>query len=246
MSEQPGRTTDEPVDPELVRLYREASRETPPALLDAPILAAARREAGAHPHAGGEGRSAAYSSGAKRRSWGVPLALAAVVVLTVSILTLSPEMRDVAPRERAVPEPEPQAEASPSRKSETTEHAVATPSPQVPEARKAPGAPPAVALKDEAAARETPQASAAAPKPEPAQSTEAAPPLESRRQAAPMRAEADAATMLARQYASEPPEKWGEKIMELRRAGRAEDAEALLAEFRRRFPDYPVPPQWIR
>jgi hypothetical protein len=52
--------------------------------------------------------------------------------------------------------------------------------------------------------------------------------------------------VLARQYAAEPPEKWGEKILELRREGRAAEADALLAEFRQRFPDHAVPPEWTR
>jgi hypothetical protein len=41
--------------------------------------------------------------------------------------------------------------------------------------------------------------------------------------------------------AEAPPEKWLEKIRELRRDGRDGDADAVLAEFRKRFPAYNVP-----
>ena len=39
-----------------------------------------------------------------------------------------------------------------------------------------------------------------------------------------------------------PPEKWLERIEELRRQGRLEEARAGLAEFRKRYPDYVLPP----
>jgi len=39
----------------------------------------------------------------------------------------------------------------------------------------------------------------------------------------------------------EPPEKWLQRIAELRRVGQTADADALLAEFRRRFPDARLP-----
>ena len=39
----------------------------------------------------------------------------------------------------------------------------------------------------------------------------------------------------------EPPEKWLARIRELRRAGTTADADALLGEFRRRFPGHPLP-----
>ncbi|MBI3045579.1 MAG: hypothetical protein HYY78_22460 [Betaproteobacteria bacterium] len=39
-----------------------------------------------------------------------------------------------------------------------------------------------------------------------------------------------------------PPQKWLDRIGELKRQGRPADADALLAEFKRRFPDHPLPP----
>jgi hypothetical protein len=68
-------------DPRLERLYREAARERPPAHLDAAILAAARREVGARPRA---------LSLALRR-WHVPVSIAAVVVVSVSLVILVKE-----------------------------------------------------------------------------------------------------------------------------------------------------------
>jgi hypothetical protein len=65
-------------DPRLDRLYREVPREEPPARLDAAILAAARREVGARPRA----------ASAQLRTWRVPISIAAMVVLSVSLVTL--------------------------------------------------------------------------------------------------------------------------------------------------------------
>lgn len=43
-------------------------------------------------------------------------------------------------------------------------------------------------------------------------------------------------------YENEPPQKWLDRIAELKRLGRQTDAEAMLTEFKRRFPAHPVPP----
>jgi hypothetical protein len=40
---------------------------------------------------------------------------------------------------------------------------------------------------------------------------------------------------------NEPAGKWVQRIVEWRRAGRTADADVLLAEFRRRFPEHPLP-----
>ena len=65
-------------DPRLDRAYRAGAREEPPAHLDAAILAAARREVGARPR----------PVSARLRAWRVPVSIAAVVVLSVSLVTL--------------------------------------------------------------------------------------------------------------------------------------------------------------
>lgn len=68
-------------DPRLERLYRVAASEAPPAHLDAAILAAARRDVGARPR----------SLSAVLRRWQVPVSIAAVVVVGVSLVTLMVE-----------------------------------------------------------------------------------------------------------------------------------------------------------
>jgi hypothetical protein len=45
---------------------------------------------------------------------------------------------------------------------------------------------------------------------------------------------------------SDAPDKWGERIMALRAEGKAMEADALLEQFRQRFPDYTVPEAWAR
>jgi hypothetical protein len=49
-------------------------------------------------------------------------------------------------------------------------------------------------------------------------------------------AEAKALARLA-----ETPEQWLERIAQLRKEGRSEEADRQLAEFRKRYPDYPIP-----
>ncbi len=71
-----GNPTD---DPGLARLYREAAREEPPVHLDAAILAAAHRGVGARPQLLGS---------AWLGSWRLPVSVAAVVALSVSLVTL--------------------------------------------------------------------------------------------------------------------------------------------------------------
>ncbi len=85
-------------DPRLDRAYRLAGLEEPPARLNAAILAAARREVGARPH----------SLSPELRRWRVPVSIAAVVVLSFSLVTLVKE-------EGGEPLLRPLPEAPPSR-----------------------------------------------------------------------------------------------------------------------------------
>jgi hypothetical protein len=84
MSETP-RREETARDSRLAALYRAAARDEPSPALDAAIRAAARREVGARPRPVGPFFS---------RSWRVPLSLAAVILLSVSLVTL---MREEAP-----------------------------------------------------------------------------------------------------------------------------------------------------
>ncbi len=87
---------DPPRDAALTAIYRAAPADVPPATLDAAILAAARREVRARP------REAGFSF----RSLRVPMSIAAVLALSVSLVTL---MREEAPE---LTEP-PRADSSP-------------------------------------------------------------------------------------------------------------------------------------
>ena len=72
---------DQPRDPVLDRAYAAGASQEPPAHLDAAILAAARREVGARPR----------RPGPLLRAWRTPVAIAAVLVLSVSVVLLMRE-----------------------------------------------------------------------------------------------------------------------------------------------------------
>jgi hypothetical protein len=133
-------------DPQLAALYRSGADAEPPAHLDDAIRAAARREVAAGPRRAGI------------RRWTVPVSLAAVLVLSVSVVTLMREqgmdrpesMLEPAPpamtAERGPPAPA-EPEALPKRR------AVAPPpvtAPDAPVVKPAPSAP----LSDRAAEAE--------------------------------------------------------------------------------------------
>ena len=227
-------------DPRLERLYREAAREGPPAQLDAAILAAARREVGARPRP---------LSSALRR-WHVPVSIAAVVVVTVSLVILVKEEGGerigearvppvaapadpsaVAPTQapRAAAAPEPAAEPLPKpflaeRPREAQERAAAPASPGTVTAGRPEGGPPAhMELRSAAPAADTPQA-------KPMARAIAAKPAASDRPPA------------WHGFEKEPPEKWLARIEELLRQGRTAEAEDMRSEFKRRFPDHPLTP----
>ncbi len=82
-------------DPRLARLYEAASGEEPPAALDAAILAAARREVSARPQVVGGGGQTSIPPVRAKRNWYVPVSIAAVMVLSVSlVMTLHQEKGD--------------------------------------------------------------------------------------------------------------------------------------------------------
>ena len=77
-------------DPHLARLYEVASGEEPTAALDAAILAAARREVSARPHMTGQAAAGDTAPPVLRvkRNWYVPVSIAAILVLSVSVVTM--------------------------------------------------------------------------------------------------------------------------------------------------------------
>jgi hypothetical protein len=50
-----------------------------------------------------------------------------------------------------------------------------------------------------------------------------------------------ASSRMAEAARPESPERWLERIVQLRKEGRHEEADKALAEFRRQYPDYKVP-----
>ena len=279
-------------DPRLDRLYGETAREAPPARLDQAILAAAHREVGSGPR----------SLSARVRRWRVPVSLAAVIVLSVSLVTLlreeggeplapQPPSRAPAPPAASAPA-EAEAGARPAQPPATAPAASmraapgddARSGPSAERARKADstrrdevtllaqGAQTAPAPETGAqavprpfqatpgAARETtaqPKAPAAAEERAGAPAVSvgrvappvaAAPTPDAARAKAPARSpQAAAAPALVRlppwhSLEKEPPGKWLERVAELRQLGRTAEADELLAEFKRRFPDHRVPP----
>ena len=271
-------------DPRLDLLYRDTPRETPPPHLDAAILAAARRGVGARPRAL-----------SVLRRWRVPVSIAAVVVLSMSLVTLVKEeegygsfLRDArspaqAPAARIAESPEQPAESAkalearkpaavsareelslrrdeaavkaeaelhrPAEQARSSGAPTAGPdtgaaspaavsgvlsyqlqdSPARVEADAAQRAAPSVGIRG-SAADTAPRAAAPQPKPL----------VDSRR----MQAEQTIAMKrppVWQGLEQEPPQKWLERLAELKRQGRTGEANELLAELKRRFPDHPLP-----
>lgn len=271
-------------DARLDALYRDAPRVTPPSHLDAAILAAARREVAARPR----------PLSAQLQRWRLPLSIAAVVVLSASLVTLVgeksqdpllSELRSAAGPSMTRTEEPPEQPADPAKAPEDRQRApTATPeafSLQRDEAaakapaesnavmereRARPGAGPAAEPDAGAAraagdvggmvssqARESPQRPRAdAPTPH-APSTgvrgpDTAPPVAAPqpKPLADRRMQAEQAPAMKRPpvwhgLEQEPPQKWLERLAELKRQGRPGEAQELLAELKRRFPDYPLP-----
>jgi hypothetical protein len=221
-------TDDEKVARHVSQKYGELGREEPPRALDDAILAAAR-----------------HSVRPWTQRWAVPLSIAAVLVLSVTVTLRiqqeqpgieSPvtqvkkqEMEQVKEKEPApaAPAAAPVAGAQPRAKAERQ---------QKPVVRKAPE-PFANAAQDKVAA-DKPAAAAAAPAPAPLEN------LASRRDAG-RGAESSAAGVMAQAPAAkasiaDTPERELERIAELRLRGMHDEADKALAEFRKRYPDYVI------
>ncbi len=256
--------TDMERDPQLTAGYRAGAREEPPAHLDAALRAAARREVGAGPGSAGAARF---------RNWGVPVSLAAVVVLSATVVMMmreegadrfepgvSPvpvemapqvkpdlaERRDARPPVAAAKAPSFPSASMPSEATKTEVGKATEPAPQraaaAPRAKIAAGA--VASVEDDAAGRrERLESAPAAPRPMlrtvPSATGESA----AAQSAAPVAAMADALAKAAlwQDLIHEPPNLWVRRIAELRRTGKTADADALSAEFRRRFPAERLP-----
>jgi hypothetical protein len=210
---------DDELERRVAQRYGELRKEAPPPELDARILAAAR--------------------GATRRRprWSVPLAAAAVLVLAVAVTYQvqkeRPSEEFTVPASAPPAAPRPVApEAKPAVPSQERRERF-TPSPA--------SAPPAADMASEAAR---------APVPE----ERPAPPSAVREEArvGGAAAQAPSAAPLSRAARSpspeleQSPELWLERILELRRAGRHEQADEELAAFRKRYPERGIPPAALR
>lgn len=197
-------------DSELSRAYKEAAGEKPPAALDAAILEEARR---AVDHGGRVARSPFA------RTWLVPASLAAVLLLTVGLVTfVSRESGE------ALSPAAPLAEEPALMKQQ-----------KAPAEKKAAPAPPPAKMRTDAPASVTPAMV-------PAESTE-------RRRARDevggqrkenKRGQRPPAALTATEMRALSPEEWLKRIAQLRQQGKHDEAEASLAAFKKRYPDYPI------
>jgi hypothetical protein len=231
-------------DPKISQRYRELSREEPSPEIDAAILAASRRAA--------EARPAPLVVPTGRRRWYFPLAAAAIIVLAVAVTVQV---------ERQQPDPEivvPPVTGPEAREEQTVQPEKPTPQP-APARKAAPMFTPDPKPEDSRELRAqrdaAPSEPSAAQKPAPASPPAAAPPAdpasgmrESRRPDAAAermqrdevhRSPAPEARAMAK-LAVEPPERWLERIAELRKLGKHDEADKALAEFRRAYPDYRI------
>ena len=248
--------TDQHHDPEdlrrVSRRYREMGAEEPPRTLDDAILAAAKR-----------------SARPWTQRWAVPLSLAAVVVLSVMVtLRIQHEQPGIeSPVPQAVPPLAAVKEAAKEISNEVVKPVApeemkiprrksaeqpAPPAAAAPAAASAPEPKPFVADQPVASARSddsrgaaagatgsllrqteertSRDAEAAARAPQPASIQALAKRAE--------RAEAQAAPQA--QKPADTPERELERIAELRRQGRHEEADRAFAEFRKRYPEFSI------
>lgn len=275
-------------DAGLDRLYRHAGEELPRAEIDDAIRAAARKAVGARPQA----------LGARARRWGVPISIAAVVVVSVSLVTLmreegadrleegygpgrveskakpaetpvgGAELESRTPAKRAdqAPRPVPQAPAAPAanagapssaddalRARSSVAPAGVGPDPASRELReqaayrdREASTPPAPERQSVGKKSDGDKADALAPPAtrmlRNAPAASAGEPLTAQSAAKSERSPLDVRVdALVSALAEAAPPSWLEKIKSLRKEGRKEEADALLEEFKRRYPDYPIP-----
>src|SRR6266705_1391399 len=198
-------------DPKVSRRYRELGAEDPPAGLDAGILAASRRAV--------EPRLAPLVAPTGRRRWYFPVAAAAIITLAVAV-TVHVERQ------------QPDAES------------ITLPPPSAPESRtdaleaKQDSAPQAELRKAKPA---KPPASAPAPAPRAADTARNMEQPEPQARSGPdAQVKGLAMRRAERGAVEEAPERILERIAELRRQGKQDEADKALAQFRRRYPDYRI------
>jgi hypothetical protein len=233
-------------DPKVSRRYRELGREEPPGELDAGILAASRRVVETH--------LAPLVPPTGRRRWYFPVAAAAIITLAVAVTVhmerSQPDAEDIAPPPAATPAPaapELRKEAPPARlaQSRSKPEAAGKPSgprrfaPEPPQPAAPPAAPaplprPADAMQERRSADVQPESRVRADE-------------SSQPQAVLREAPSGAPAQLLGQVAkAQSPEAALERVAELRRQGKHDEADKALAEFRRRYPDYRIAEEMLK
>jgi hypothetical protein len=249
--------TERDEDPKLSQRYRDLPREEPSEGIDAAILAAARRAVGARP--------APLVVPAGRRRWYFPLAAAAVILLSATVVFRiwyeAPGIDGGAPAP-AAPAPEREKAAVPTpavrdgtKVGERPDASRLGAASRVEPAKTAPARAfaPEPKKQEVPAPRPVPQsavADAVGSAPSSAEVAARAPAAPAEPKPAPMlerRAMGKLAQEAGRDRAIEDsPERWLERIAELRRQQRDDEADRQLAEFRKRYPDYKIPDSALR
>ncbi len=148
---------------------------------------------------------------AGRRRWYFPVAAAAIIMLSVAV-TWHVQLERPDPDGYIASAPAPEAPKDVLAEKKTEMQAAPQAAP--------PAAPPVAASRMEERARESAPAAGAR---------------------APEAARADRSLGKVAGQSAEPPEKWLERIAELRKAGKHEEADKALEAFRKRYPDYKIP-----
>lgn len=224
---------DLPTDPQLSRLYREHAVDEPADIIDQRILSAARQAV------------ASRSLDARRNGWWqrwrMPLSLASTVMLTVMLALLVERQ----PTELSIaPSREKEAVESTQKRAEP----VSIP-PAPAKAVQVPASPPVqkalpkaqVGQSETASNRAADQAAAA---PSPSTKTESASPASAPSEAVVSGEMRAAPLSQSRADSSRSPAVWLDEIRVLRSAGKTEEAERQLREFRLAYPDYLLPEEF--
>lgn len=222
-------------DAGLTAIYRAAAGEEPPRALDDAIRAAARRAVSSRPQ---------RVSSPFIRSWRVPLSIAAVMLLTVSLVMV---MREEAPEAMSPPGSVRPLGATDSQwagpAADAGDSATAVPKTFAPRAQRSDSVglkPPARTLPSGIGLRDN--RISPDPASQPHKDMAAAEAVTSILVPAPVAAMVPAVTAgAAAEGKVLPPDQWLERIEELRRQSKFGEARKSLTEFRKRYPDYELP-----
>jgi hypothetical protein len=237
--------TEHQDDKDVSRRYRDLGPAEPPPALDAKIRAEARSALETH--------AAPLVPPTGRRRWYFPVAAAAVIMLAVAVtsqlereqqlqetIATAPQAKEEVPeKKREVQEAKPQR---PAQVDSLAKEAQPRPFADVPK-DSVPAEPSAGVRSRDDFSRENrarQERPAAAPPATPPAAAEAQP----QRNVQSGNAQSDAVSgAIARsKVAEEAPEAWLERIARLRAEARHDEADKALAEFRKRYPDYKIPP----